>query len=112
MVKECLIPGCNPNYPNKKGCRATEQKTPVFRLPCDKSEYSRCMKAMPCTNITPRQDSVICENRWPESYPTFSIKGTTRPKDTPSVWPGVPPGLRTNTYSCSTKYKKIVHGSA
>ena len=46
---------------------------------------------MPYTNITTRQDSVICEKHWPESYPTVSIKGRTRPKDPPSVSPGVPP---------------------
>ena len=85
MVKKCLIPGCNPNYRNRKGCRATEQKTPVFRLSRDKSEYSRWMKAMPCTNITTRQDSVVCEKHWLESYPVVSIKGRARPKDPPSV---------------------------
>ena len=90
MVKKCLIPGCNPNYRSRKGCRATEQKTPVFRFPRDKSEYSGWMKAIPYTNITTRQDSVICEKHWPESYPTVSIKRRTSPKDPPSVWPGVP----------------------
>ena len=91
MVKKCLIPGCNPNYRNRKGCRATKQKTLVFRLSRDKSEYSRWMKAMPHTNIITTQDSVICEKHWPESYPTVSIKERTRPKYPPSVWPGVPP---------------------
>ena len=33
---------------------------------------------------------MICEKHWPESYPTDSIKGGTRPKDPPSVWPGAP----------------------
>ena len=39
MVKKCLIFACNPNYRNRKGCRATEQKTPVFRLPRDEAEF-------------------------------------------------------------------------
>ena len=93
MMKKCLIPGCNLNYRNRKGCRATEQKTPVFRLPRDESEYLQWMKAMPCTNITTRQDSVICENHWQESYSTVSIEKRTQPKDPPSVWPDVPPSF-------------------
>ena len=74
-----LIPDCNPNYRNWKRCRATEQKTPVFRLPCDAAEYSRWMKAMPYTNITTRQESVICEKHWPDSRVvsySLSVDGT------------------------------------
>ena len=35
--------------------------------------------------------SVICEVNWPFSnYATATLRGKTRPKDPPSVWPGVP----------------------
>ena len=52
MVKKCLIPGCNPNYRaiEQNYRRSTEQKTPAFRLPRDKSEYSRWMKAIKQTS--------------------------------------------------------------
>ena len=48
---------------------------------------------------------MICEKHWQESYPTVSIKGRTRPKDPPSVWPGVSQSCVPDL-SCSTKYKK------
>ena len=91
MVKKCLIPECNPNYKNRKGQRASEKKVPVFRFPRDPTELSAWMKMLPFKDVKVTKDTVICERHWPTSYPTVSRKGKLRPRDPPSVWPGVPP---------------------
>ena len=41
-------------------------------------------------NLTISKNSVLCKKHWPAPYPTVSRKGKIRPREPPSVWPGVP----------------------
>ena len=59
MVEKCLVPGCNPNYRNRKGNFISDEKTPVFRLPREQKELSRWLKTIPNTNLTISKNSVI-----------------------------------------------------
>ena len=90
MDKKCPVPGWNRNYQNRKGDFISDEKTPLFRLPRNQEELSRWLKTTPYENFTISKNSVICEKHWPASYPTESRKGKIRPRETPSVWPGVP----------------------
>ena len=104
MVKKCLIPGCNPNYRNRKGCCATEQKTPVFRLPRDEAQYSQWMNAMPYTNITTRFGDLRKTLARIVPYSLYKRKNKT--KGSTICLARRASKLLTKTYSCSTKYKK------
>ena len=45
---------------------------------------------MPNANLIVNERSVVCEMHWPAGYETKSVNGKLRPKNPPSVWPGVP----------------------
>ena len=62
----------------------------MFRLPKNKEECAKWMKNLPYKNLHTSANSVICEVHWPSNYATVTLRGKTRPKDSLSVWPGVP----------------------
>ena len=80
-----------PQLQEQERTTGQRKKVPVFRFPRDPTELSAWMKMLPFKDVKVTKDTVICERHWPTSYPTSSRKGKLRPRDPPSVWPGVPP---------------------
>ena len=69
-----------------------ENKTKIFRLPSAKTkptERQRWIKTIPNT-VPDSKDTSICEKHWPTNYETVSVNGKLRPRDPPSLYPGVP----------------------
>ena len=46
MVKKCIVPGCNPNYRNRKGGFISDEETLIFRMPRNQEELSRWLKTI------------------------------------------------------------------
>ena len=77
MVKKCCVTGCRSNYD-------PTDRVSVFRLPKDKDERERWMKAIPRDNIPDSADTVVCIKHFPDGFETVSVTGRLRPKK-PSV---------------------------
>ena len=88
MPRKCCVFACQTNYGNKK--QKSQEKIPVYRFPRDLEEMNRWIKAIPNANLRVTDNSVVCELHWPPDFPTVKVHGKLRPKDPPSVWPGVP----------------------
>ena len=86
MVRKCCVTGCRSNYDSTN-------KVTVFRLPKDKDERERWMKAIPRDNIPDSPNTVVCIKHFPEGFETVSVKGKLRPKNPPSVFPDLPKSL-------------------
>ena len=85
MPNKCGIVNCNGNYNPENRCR-------VFALPSDDSERQRWINVLPPReNFTIPKNFYVCERHWPSDTDMMKTPGGfTRPKNPPSVWPGVP----------------------
>ena len=86
MVKKCCVTGCRSNYD-------PTDRVSVFRLPKDKDERERWMKAIPRDNIPDSADTVVCIKHFPDGFETVSVKGRLRPKNPPSIFSNLPKSL-------------------
>lgn len=85
MTWKCCVYGCNSNYDSGKKAR-------IFRLPRmvkEREERDRWIKSIPRDNIKDNDNTRICEKHWPDGYETVTVNSKVRPKDPPSVFPGV-----------------------
>ena len=87
MGKKCLVPGCNPNHFSKEIPLEERKKSPIFRLPKDVNQLALWEKAIPFKISS--KEAVLCERHWPAAYVTIKKKGKERPRDPPSIWPGI-----------------------
>ena len=93
MSRKCCVYGCKTNYDRKK-CSATSscEKIPVYRLPSDEQEKNKWIQAVPNADFTVSRNTVICELHRPKNFEIVKTRGgKLRPKNPPSVWPGIPP---------------------
>lgn len=91
MPRKCCVFACKTNYSSETS--RSSKRVSVFRFPNNDSaadERERWIKAVPNANLIVNKNTVICEKHWPESYDTVCIRGKLRPKNPPSVWPGIP----------------------
>ena len=51
------------------------------------------MKVIPGDNIPDSKDTSVCEIFWPKGYPAIRVHGKVRPRDPPSIFPGVPKSM-------------------
>ena len=81
MSTKCCVTGCTSNYD-------PTNKISVFRLPKDKDERGRWMKAIPRDNIhiPDSANVVVCIKHFPDGFETVSVKGRLRPKNLPSIF--------------------------
>ena len=85
MGRKCFFTGCKSNYD-------PTDKISVFRLPKDKDERERWMKAIPRDNIDLDLDlpdsanTVVCIQHFPDGFETVSVKGRLRPKTLSSIF--------------------------
>lgn len=86
MGRKCCVTGCNSNY-------SPTDKVTVFRLPKDKYERERWMKAIPRDNIPDNDNTVVCIKHFPDGFETVSVKGRLRPKNPPSIFSNLPKSL-------------------
>ena len=88
MGRKCFVTGCRSNYD-------PTDKISVFRLPKDKDERERWMKAIPRDNIDlpDSANTVVCIQHLPGGFETVSVKGRLRPKTPPSVFSNLPKSL-------------------
>ena len=93
MARKCCIPDCKTNYIRKKSSSDLAKKIPVYRFPKDVEEFERWRKSMPLKEIVINKNTVICEQHWPSIYSKVTTRGKTRPKNPPTVWPGVPASM-------------------
>ena len=71
---------------------------PVFRFPSEKTdsvERERWVQVVGKinANLNVNNDTVICEIHWPAGYETVKKKGRVRPKNPPSIFPGIPQSI-------------------
>lgn len=88
----------------------------MYRLPRTIEERERWIEALPNTNLTVNNNSVICELHWPNKFEGIKLRGgKLRPKNPPSVWPVIPlsqipsaspPERITERASCSVRNVK------
>ena len=89
MAKKCIGPAYTTNYLKMTKSHIDKEKTPVYRFPADPAECAKWIKSFPYQNLKPSKDSVICQKHWPTSFDAVSKNGKLRPRDPPSIWPGV-----------------------
>jgi len=87
MPKKCCVYACQTNYKSKRD----GEKLSVFRFPKNSDERKLWMQAVPNANLSVGNNTVICELHWPKTYEAIKVQGGNfRPKNPPSLWPGVP----------------------
>ena len=79
MGRKCCVTGCRSNYD-------PTEKISVFRLPKDKDERGRWMKAISPDNRPDSANTVVCIQHFPDGFETVSVKRRLRPKIPPSVF--------------------------
>ena len=82
MGRKCCVFGCRSGYDAK-------DKTSVFRLPKNKEDRQRWLKALSRDNVSYSKDTVVCEKHWPKNYETVLHYGKCRPLLPPTVSPKV-----------------------
>ena len=76
-------------------------------------ERERWLKVIPRDNIPDSKDTSVCEIHWPKGYPTIQVHRKVRPRDPPSIFPGVPKSMIPTppTKPCPTSKTSLkVHG--
>ena len=53
-------------------------------------QKKKWIKAIPNANLRVSKDTVVCALHWPSGFEEIKVNGKSRPKDPPSIWPGVP----------------------
>ena len=86
MGRKFCVFGCRSGYDAK-------DKTSVFRLPKNKEERQRWLKALPRDNVPDSKDTVVSEKHWPKNYETVLHYGKCRPLLPPTVFDCVPKSL-------------------
>ena len=84
MPKYCCVTNCNGS--NGKGFN-------VYRFPKDKDERERWKNTIPRDNIPDHPDTVVCSQHWPADTPMIKFYGKLRPKNPPSIFPGIPKSM-------------------
>ena len=68
-----------------------QRRSQCFGCQKNKEECAKWVREMSTVkNLHTSVNSVICEVHWTSNYATVTLRGKTRPKVPPSVWPGVP----------------------
>ena len=62
----------------------------MYLFPKDEKEKEKWIKAVPNANLRVSKDIVVCVLHWPSGFEDIKVNGKSRPKDPPSIWPGVP----------------------
>ena len=52
-------------------------------------EREQWIKSVPNANLNVTNNNVICQEHWPSDFDTIEVHGKIRPKNPPSVCPGV-----------------------
>ena len=87
MGKKFCVYACKTNYSSEK---LKSDKISVYRFPKDEREKEKWIKAVPNANLRVSKDNVDCALHWPSGFEEIKVNGKSRPKDPPSIWPGVP----------------------
>ena len=88
-------------------------KISVYRFPKDEPEKEKWIKAIPNANLRVSKDTVVCALHWPPGFEEIKVNGKSRPKDLPSIWPGVPHSqVPTSSLSPRPTKKKLVQAHA
>ena len=67
------------------------EKIPVYHLPSIDVERAKWVKTIPNDNLIINENTVVCALHWPKNFETVKGQGgKLRPKNPPSVWPGIP----------------------
>ena len=62
----------------------------MYLFPKDENEKEKWIEAVPNANLRVSKDIVVCALHWPSGFEDIKVNGKSRPKDPPSIWPGVP----------------------
>ena len=87
MGKKFCVYACKTNYSSEK---LKSDKILVYLFPKDEKEKEKWIKAVPNANLRVSKDIVVCALHWPSGFEDIQVNGKSRPKDPPSIWPGVP----------------------
>ena len=61
----------------------------VYCFPKDETEKEKWIKAIPNANFGVTKETVVCALHWPSGFEEIKVNGKFRPKEPPSIWPGV-----------------------
>ena len=84
MGRKCCVYACKTNYSTEK---LKSDKILVDRFPKDEKE--KWIKAIPNANLRASKETVVSALNWPSGFEEIKVNGKSRPKDPPSIWPGV-----------------------
>ena len=87
MGTKCYVYACKTNYSSEK---LKSAKISVHRFPKDETEKEKRIKAMPNANLRISKYIAVCKLHLPSGFEEIKVNGKSRPKDPPSIWPGVP----------------------
>ena len=87
MGKKYCVYACKTSYSSEK---LKSDKILVYLFPKDEKEKEKWIKAVPNANLRVSKDIVVCALHWPPGFEDIQVNGKSRPKDPPSIWPGVP----------------------
>ena len=76
-------------------CVVSLNEIPVYRFQKKKKKKNRdereqWMKSVPNANPNVTYNPVICQKHWPSNVDSIKVHGEILPKNSPSIWPGVP----------------------
>ena len=79
-----------------------------------KQKKKNGLKLIPNANLRVSKDTVVCALHWPSGFEEIKVNGKSRPKDPPSIWPGVPSGQvpKSSPPTRLTHKKKLVQAHA
>ena len=108
MTKKCCVYNCKTNYKSEKDKHVTNEacssgstevaSIPVYRFPSEKTDpndRARWIEVIGKINadFIVCNKTVVCELHWPQGYENCKKKGHWRPKNPPSVFPGIAPSI-------------------
>ena len=102
MVLKCCIPLCKGNYDS------SSERVPVYKLPKDEKEKRKWILVIPRANLVVSKYTAVCGNHWPNDAEMIKVHGKLRPKNPPSVFPGISSGCLSSQPSTSRKTNRTL----
>ena len=87
MGKKCCVYACKANYSSEK---LKKEKISVYRFSKDETKKEKWIKATHNPNLRVSKDTAVFALHRPSGFEEIKVNGKSRPKDPPSIWPGVP----------------------
>ena len=107
MFQKCCMFAYKTNYrslQDKTMCGEIN-KILVYHFPKIKDKREQWIKSVPNANLNVTNNTVICQQHWSSNFDTIEVHGKIHPKNSPSVWPGMPSSQIPTPSAVQKEYK-------